>query len=181
MKISVFLSYPKPHIKKQEEFINRLELYLKQRGFLPRTLGVTDYNMDAPLSAIRSLMLESNGLITIALRRTFVSNAVMRKYTDIDGITEIEVSNRWLTSPYCQIEPAMAFQLGLPILIIREKGVVDDGLLEKGVMGVYMPEVDLEDSLDNYFNSVEWYDIIGKWEGYVRSVVSAKGNPPKLW
>jgi len=37
------------------------------RGLEPRTLGVTDYDMDAPLKAIRRLMLESNGLITIAL------------------------------------------------------------------------------------------------------------------
>jgi hypothetical protein len=46
--------------------------YLRGRGLEPRTLGVTDYDMDAPMTAIRRLMLESNGLITVAFRRTEV-------------------------------------------------------------------------------------------------------------
>jgi hypothetical protein len=35
--------------------------------------------------------------------------------------------------------------------------------------------------LDDYFASVEWSSIIGKWEGYVRDVVERKGNPPQLY
>jgi hypothetical protein len=75
----------------------------------------------------------------------------------------------------------MAYQLGLPILLLREKGVLDDGILEKGVVGLYMPEFDLDKSIDTYFSSLEWGSILGKWEGYVRSVVDRKGNPPKLF
>ena len=41
----------------------------------------------------------------------------------------------------------MAYQLGLPILIFRQKGVIDDGILERGVVGLYMPEFDLEISI----------------------------------
>jgi hypothetical protein len=49
-----------------------LKSILKNRGFEPRTLGVTDYDMQEPLTAIRRLMLESNGLLTIAFRRGFI-------------------------------------------------------------------------------------------------------------
>ena len=52
MNGSIFLSYPKPYIKKQEEFIEKVAEYLKERNLTPRTLGVTDYDMDAPLTAI---------------------------------------------------------------------------------------------------------------------------------
>ena len=69
MSSSIFLSYPRPYLKKQEEFIERITHYLEERYLQPRTLGVTDYDMDAPLTAIRSLMLESNRLVTIAFRR----------------------------------------------------------------------------------------------------------------
>ena len=75
----------------------------------------------------------------------------------------------------------MAYQIGLPILILREKGVMDDGILEKGIVGVYMPEFDLDNSLDAYTSSGEWKGLIGKWEGFVRSVVDRKGNPPSLY
>ena len=54
-----------------------------------------------------------------------------------------------MTSPFCHIEPAMAFQLGLPVLVFREKGVLDDGILEKGGCWVYiLSEFDLDFSID---------------------------------
>jgi hypothetical protein len=181
MRISVFLSYPKPHRQQQAQFIERIGKHLLDRGFSPRTLGVTDYDMDAPLKAIRRLMLESNGLITIAFRRTLVEKGTVRAGADLDDSTPSPISSLWWTSPYCQIEPAMAYQLGLPILIFREKDVLAEGLLEKGVIGMYMPEFDLSKPIDAYFDSDEWHDIIARWEGFVRAVVEAKGNPPKLF
>ena len=72
MKDSVFLSYPKPYLEKQKQFIEKVVSYLENRGLQPRTLGVTDYDMDAPLTAIRRLLLESNGLIAIAFRRSLI-------------------------------------------------------------------------------------------------------------
>jgi hypothetical protein len=134
-KISVFLSYPKPCMARQAEFIDKLCSYLDSRGFAPRTLGVTEYDMDAPLKAIRRLMLESNGLITIAFRRTFVETGERNYRTDIDKMSSSSIDKRWLTSPWAQIEPAMAYQLGLPILILRETDVLEEGLLEPGVVG----------------------------------------------
>lgn len=177
----MFLSYPKPHLKVQQDFIDRLCGYLRGRGLEPRTLGVTDYDMDAPLTAIRRLMLESNGMITIAFRRTLVKDAVIRSGADISGLLETSLRSVWYTSPFCQIEPAMAYQLGLPVLILREREVVADGLLEQGVIGLFMPEFDLDTPVEEYFASPEWNSIIGKWEGDVRSVVARKGQPPRLF
>lgn len=160
MKDSVFLSYPKPYLEKQKQFIEKVVSYLENRGLQPRTLGVTDYDMDAPLTAIRRLLLESNGLIAIAFRRSLIVKGTGKPDSDI-GENAYDLTNQWLTSPYCQIEPAMAFQLGLPVLIIREKGVVEEGILEKGVLGVYMPEFDLDSDIDAYFASKESCCCIG--------------------
>lgn len=181
MRISVFMSYPTPCVSRQREFITKISDFLKSQGLEPRTLGVTDYDMDAPLKAIRRLMLESNGLITVAFRRTFIEKGTIRYRTDIEQFKETPVENKWLTTPWPHIEAAMAYQLGLPILIYREKGVVDDGILERGVVGLYMPEFDLDNLRDDYFTSAEWSGIIGKWEGYVRAVVEKKGSPPQLY
>lgn len=180
MKISVFLSYPKPFTKQQQEFVEHLIQYLENRGFEPRTLGVTDYDMDAPLKAIRRLMLESNGLLAVAFRRSYIKEGISKPKSDICE-KEIILSDKWLTSPYCQIEPSMAFQLGLPVLILRESGVLADGILEKGVLGTYMPEFELSDSFEEYFQSSEFLSLMGKWEGYVRAIVDKKGNPPVLF
>lgn len=124
-------------------------------------------------------MLESNGLITVAFRRNIITEGTYKPHSDIGHQSE-DLSNTWTTSPYCQIEPAMAFQLGLPILIFREKGVKDEGILQPGVTGTYLPVFDL-DSKHDYLISEEWRQIIAKWEGYVRAVVEKKGRPPKLY
>jgi hypothetical protein len=179
-KIPIFLSYPKPHLKRQEEFIEKIKFILESKGFLGRTLGVTDYDMDEPLTAIRRLMLECNGVITIAFKRTYIESGTIKPNSDNDDKT-VQLKGIWLTSPYCHIEPAMAFQIGLPVLIFREKGVISDGVLEKGIIGTYLPEFDLEKDLDKYLHDNEWNQILGKWEGYVRKVVENKGKPPKLY
>ena len=169
-------------MSEQEEFIDRICGYLDQRGLAPRTLGVTDYDMDAPLRAIRRLMLESNGLITVAFRRTYIQKGAGNFRTDLSALHTYDLDERWLTSPWAHIEPAMAYQIGLPILLLREAGVVADGLLQKGAVGTYMPEFDLSASnIDEYFESPEWSDLIYKWEAQVRAVVDHKGQPPRLY
>ena len=180
-KFSIFLSYPRPYDARQQDFIDHLCDYLDDRGFAPRTLGVTDYDLDAPLKAIRRLMLESNGLITVALRRTYLKNATSNFQTNVAGVSTRDLSDTWLTSPWAHIEPAMAYQIGLPIMILRESGVVQDGILERGVVGTYMPTFDVAQSVSDYLSSPEWKDLIGKWEGQVRSVVDKKGSPPTLY
>lgn len=180
-KASVFLSYPKPCMADQQAFVDEVCAYLDTRGFAPRTLGVTDYDLDAPLKAIRRLMLESNGLITIAFRRAYITKGVAIFRTDMGGLRELPLDGRWLTSPWAHIEPAMAYQVGLPILILREEGVVDDGMLQRGVVGTYMPEFTVAESTKAYLDSPEWNDLIWKWESQVRKVVENKGNPPALY
>ena len=138
---------------------------------------MTDYDVDAPLKAIRRLMLESNGLITIAFRRALIIEGSGKPKTD----NSYSINGKWLTSPWSHIEAAMAFQVGLPVLILRERGVLEEGVLEKGVLGTYMPEFDLESSYSEYLESAEWNQLIRKWEAQVGSVVETKGNPPKLY
>src|SRR5256885_1962939 len=98
MNISVFLSYPKPCFGKQKDFIQHVREHLEMRGFGPRTLGVTDYDMDAPLKSIRRLMLESNGLITVAFRRTFIEKGTARFRTDVQELKEASIDGTWLTN-----------------------------------------------------------------------------------
>lgn len=180
MKPSVFLSYANPFLKKQEQFISELSRHLGERGFATRTLGVTDYDMEAPLKAIRRLMIESNGLLAVAFKRNYIQIGTSKPNSDLNQ-KATDIGGNWTTSPYCQIEPAMAFQLGLPILIFREKGVIEEGLLEKGVLGTYMPSFDLETPIEDYFKESEFNELLKQWEGQVRSVIATKGQPPKLY
>lgn len=176
MGIPVFLSYPKPHALEQDAFVNRVIERVRDRGFDPMTLGVTDQSTEAALPSIRRLMLEANGLITIAFRRILVEKGVRRRAA-LDGLVETPLSNVWFTSPYSQIEPAMAYQIGLPILIVRERGVVPEGVLEPGAVGIYMPEFSLDSDALDYLAGEEWRVLSEEWEKRVRAVHGASERP----
>lgn len=163
MTIQIFLSYPKPYTSSQESFIRQVKDNLIDNGFIPRTLGVTDYDMNAPLVKIREMMEECEGLLSIAFRRAYIKDGSGKPLTS----NEYSICDKWLTSPYCHIEPSMAFQLNMPILIFRECGVIDDGILEKGVVGMYLPEFNLEKLQEDFFKSSEWTQLLYGWKSLV--------------
>jgi hypothetical protein len=165
MGVSVFLSYSTPISSGQRRFVGTLTAELTRRGLAPRTLGVTDYDVDSPLVAIRRVLLESNGLIAVALRRWKVEGA------DVAG------EGVWTTSPYCHIEAAMAFQMGLPVVVLVEDGVLRDGALRDGVIGPRTPPLDLRSAPGRFLRSTQWGQIADKWEHQVRTVLERKGHP----
>jgi hypothetical protein len=106
------------------------------------------------------MMSECYGLLSIAFRRGYIEKGKSKP----DSSYEYNISKNWLTSPYCYIEPAMAFQLSMPVLIFRENKVIEDGILEKGVLGLYMPEFCLDPPDKNYFESEVWNQLFDQWK-----------------
>lgn len=181
MKVPVFVSRPTPHLKAQVQFVDEFKTELSARGFEPLMLGPGDsYDYDAPLVGIRRLLTHCCGLVSIAFRRTHAASATKHLGADVAGRAEEPSADVWFTSPYCQIEPAMAFQLGLPILILREVGVLAEGVLEKGVTGLYLPEFSLEAS-SSFITGEECRRLLDQWGGYVRTVYKKRGDPPMLF
>lgn len=164
MQIPIFLSYAKPFNKNQERFINKVNLHLEENGFTSQTLGVNYHGISAPLVNIKTMMSECYGLLSIAFRRAYVEKGTGKPGTELANQEEYDISEKWITSPYCQIEPSMAFQIGMPILIFRENEVIADGILEKGVIPHYMPVFDLDTPIDEYFKSSEWTKLIKDWK-----------------
>jgi hypothetical protein len=182
MSISVFVSRPTPYRNDQNAFADSIKKYLITRGLSPRTLGDTGFDMDEVLPTIRRLMIKSNGLITIAFRCAIIKDGVIKPDSDIPGIQSSPITGKWMTSPFCHIETAMAFQLGLPILILREKDVIEDGVLEKGIAGLYLPEFELTADVEkDFLKKNEWSQMVNIWEARVRTVARNKGRPPILY
>jgi len=180
MKIPVFFSYPKPFSKSQQIFVDGLRSYLDSRNIEAVTLGESDYDMTEPLTSIRRLINTSCGMITVAFRRAQIITGFSNPNSDVGRETK-DLSGKWITSPYCQIEPAMAYQIGLPILLLRESGVIAEGIFGRGSMGVYLPEFDLSNDPTNFFTTEEFKQLIFKWESYVRAVDGNRGKPPVLY
>lgn len=188
MNIPVFVSCSTPFTQQQKDFKCAVGKYLEDYlGFAPRTLGETDYDPEEPLTACRRLMMECNGLITLAFRRYYIETGW--EHPEIKTQKQLEEENKqpkpmnqlYFTSPWCQIEATMAFSLGLPILVFREKGVIPRGLMRKGTAGLYLPEFDLDNPHKDFLTEPQWKEIINEWGGWVRAVRRAKGFPPRLY
>ena len=154
--------------------------YFVQRDLEPRTLGVSDYDTEVPLASIRRLMLECNGVLVLALKRYRIEEGAAVISTRKGKKTERDISGKWLTSPWCQIEAGMGFQLGLPVLVFREDGVLADGVLEQGVMASYMPEISLKLDVKQFLASTEWKQLINRFGADVRELRKRKGIPQHL-
>lgn len=178
MRIPVFVSAPKTYLVRQEAFINEVEGELKQHDLRPMTLGRSDYDMNAPLDAIRRLMLGSCGLICVGFRRTFIETGADRPRSDKNEPSHPR-DKTWLSSPYSQIEPAMAYQIGLPILLWREEGVIDDGVFDRGAVGLSMPTFNLD--TPPKLSDPSWSQPLREWIDLVRTVYRKRGTPPQLW
>ena len=178
MNIPVFLSRPDPFNAKQKKFIDNLISELEKRFLDCHTLGSSDYDPVEPLSAIRRLMASANGIITVAFGQTYIENATYKYGSEEKAVykKEQKVNGQWDTSPYCQIETAMAFQLGLPIIILVEEGVREQGILEKGVIGTYLPSFSL-DNADDYFAQADTQQVLKKWEAQVLHYYYNRGVP----
>jgi hypothetical protein len=176
--IGVFLSYSNPVNLRQQRFLAAVSTFLQEQNIEPLTLTRSNYDMDAPLAGIRRLMVGSCGLLSVAFRRSWINELKVKEGADLPGVASKSVSNVWLTSAYTQIEPAMAYQLGLPILILREQGVLAEGVLEQGVTGMSLPDFEL---LDEEHDLSPLSSILHQWIGRVRNVYDKRGNPPQLY
>ena len=71
---------------------------------------------ETPLTNIRRVVLSSYGMVAVNFQRFFVQG-VRTNVGDFEPKTPF-----WEGTPFSQIEPSMAYQYGLPLLLIRETG-----------------------------------------------------------
>lgn len=125
MAIGVFVSAGTPANDSQRTFRDTIMKAVEITGLSPRFMTERDFDYKNPLRAVRRLMEDCSGAVVIAYRRyRFTSGEELRK----DGVHSIqEVS---FPTPWNQIEAAMAYERGIPLLIIAETGLCQHAFLE---------------------------------------------------
>lgn len=155
--INVFISVGRPHKASQEKFLIKLERLLRKKGLCPMTLGRNSYNYKAPLAPVKLLMDKCNGAIIIGFERTHY----LIGYDKQGSTEEQELLHRYLSTPWNQIEAGMAFQKGIPILIMKEKHLADYGILDPKLSDYYVLNIVLEK--ENIEFSKELIGMLDQW------------------
>ena len=79
---------------------------------------------------------------------------------------EIDISGQALTSPFCHIEGTIGLLNDLPLLVINEEGVREEGIIKGGKFGIKTNKFNLS-SLDSFFDDKTVEQQIAVWAGKV--------------
>jgi hypothetical protein len=157
-RIPVFLSHPGRLNPIQQQFVDEIIRRIRKAQLFPRTLPVSEQYPETPLTNIRRMILSSYGMVSLNLRQREVRLIQNNLYQPIDGTI-------WEGSPFAQIEPAMAYQYGLPLLLIRETGVEQSGLWSFGIGPFLILEWDstVPNPIETFFKRNDWKSIFENW------------------
>jgi hypothetical protein len=128
MPLDIFLSVGRTANAKQEDFVLAVEALLRENGFNPRTVGRTDFTTEKPLKTILEVMRSCQGSVIVSFERLHIEKGLELA----GGDKEARLKDVSLPTVWNQIEAAMAYTLGLPLLAIAEERLRDEGFLEKG-------------------------------------------------
>ncbi|HEY0026031.1 MAG TPA: hypothetical protein VGB24_24285 [Longimicrobium sp.] len=128
MAIPVFLSVGRTFTREQEQFVADFESFLRVQGLEPETVGRNYVKNQQPLRSIEECMRKCSGAVILAFERVYIEiGEDKRGSSDAEELRGTRVPTVWN-----QVEAAMAYALGLPLLVIVERGLRSEGLLEKG-------------------------------------------------
>lgn len=176
-QIPVFLSHPTSTTLNnlQISFLLRLMKELKKELFFPRTLPNTEQYPESTMISIRRMILSSYGMVTLNLARLKVEIIDNNGASVYDGDIGTQY---WTGSTFSFIEPAMAFQYGLPQLFITEAILSGQDVYESGGILPYRVLVwDSSKGIDYFFESVEWKEMIKNWAAEVRTGYYIQTSP----
>lgn len=161
-RVPVFLSHPSRLNSIQQQFVDAIIFQIRKALLFPRTLPDTEQYPETPLTNIRRMMLSSYGLVALNLKQRQVS-VIQNKLGQPQQLVV------WEGSPFAQIEPSMAYQYELPILLIRETGVEQNGVWSFGIGPFLILEWDFTLPVEQFFRRVDWLEIFQNWIGHVRN------------
>jgi hypothetical protein len=128
LKTNIFMSVGRPATQQQEEFVWAVENLLEEHDMLPRTVGRTDFTTGKPIGRIMQVMRECSGTIVIAFERlTFKNGLELHRGENEKRLEDVRLPTVWN-----QIEAAMSYTMGLPLLAIAESNLRPEGFLEDG-------------------------------------------------
>lgn len=169
-KILVFLSRPNPFLDSHEYFISKLQEQFDKYNIQTVTLQADNYDLTDSINYLRGMIKQCYGIAIIGFKQMFIETGYKKKggkanckfyYPD-----EIDISGESLTSPFCHIEGTIGLLNDLPLLIINENGVREEGIIKGGKFCTKTNKFELS-SIDTFFGSKTVEQQIAVWAGKV--------------
>ncbi|WP_407074364.1 hypothetical protein [Paenibacillus lacisoli] len=173
-RIPIFFSTASTLNDLQRQFQNRLIAEIENALLFPRTLPESEQYPETVLTNIRRLVISSYGMLAVNFRRFYI------QVLDTNVGPPTSSTPTWQGSVFLQIEPSMAFQFGLPILLVREKDTdVNVGVWQGGIspLNTFIEWDSDNQSVEEFFETVQWREVFANWVAEVRAYYYARTEP----
>lgn len=171
----IFLSVSTKLTPEQADFIEALEALLREKDLQPRTLGRGEFAASRPLEKVKSMMRESAGTVVVALARSKLGlgQELVRKEGVEQGAEWKATTARCLPTVWNQVEAALATALDHPLLVIAERGIFQEGLIDRG-HDWYVLDTSLAVS---ELRSKEFSGVLADWIAHLGAPGVVAGRP----
>lgn len=169
-KILVFLSRANPFVNEQQLFIEKLQEKLDKFDLKTVTLQAENYDLTDLLNYLKGIIKQCYGIVIIGFKQIFIDKGVKKKggtnNPQFFFPQEIDVSGQAITSPFCHIEGTIGLLNDLPLLIINEEGVREEGIINGGKFSVKTNRFNLQ-NIEGFFADKTFERQISVWVGKV--------------
>lgn len=139
---TIFFSMPGVMTKYDEVITKEYKRLLESKGYDVIYYIKDDYPKFGQFNKVKESINRSSGVIAFGFKQLNIVDGVLRPHTN----NELNLSSKWLTTPWTDIEVGMALMTKLPILLVHDTditdGVFDDNLNECFV-GKISTEIDI--------------------------------------
>lgn len=168
--ILVFLSRPNPFNDQQQLFLDKLKDRLIEYDINTVTLQADNYDLTDSINYLKGIIRQCYGIIIVGFRQIYIEKGAKKKGGKPNPVffhpNESDLSGEYLTSPFCHIEGTIALLYDLPLLIINEDGVREEGIIKGGKFSIKTSHFELS-SIDDFFNDKTVSQQINVWIGKV--------------
>jgi predicted alpha/beta hydrolase family esterase len=162
----VFVSVGGGRTKEQDSFVTAVKKFLRSKELDGRTVDEYGPKNKRPLMDVEDRMRGCYGAVILAFERTYIEQGVSRRGTE----KEVPLKELRLPPVWNHIEAAMAYTLGLPLLVLAERGLIFEGLLEDKY-DWRMKQFNLRDTV------VEDPEFLGIFDDWRNSVLKFRDAP----
>ena len=137
---SIFFSMPSVMSKENELLTKDYKAYLKGLGYDVIYYIKDDYPSFGQLNRIREKILASSAMVAFGFKQTNIHDATFRPQTN----NEEKWNDKWLATPWNEIEVGMGLMKGMPILLVKDPHI-DMGIFDSNLSECFVANVSTDD------------------------------------
>lgn len=152
---TIFFSMPGLLNKEDEVITKNYKEFLEKNGYEVIYYNRDDYPRFGQLNRVKEAINQSTGMIAFGFKQIEISNGKYRPGTN----DEKEWKNRWLSTPWNEIEVGIGLAVGMPILLVHDP-IISDGVFDNGLSECFVARMlSTEDSRRLEYNKAfqEWF------------------------